>query len=168
MAQDDDRVEGRRGLRGPAIGPGFLGWPPPPKPGHPPPRRPGESGLDSPVFVAAGAPPAAGAGRWVWEDEGGVVHLDRPLSLVVVNGWWGWQPELPGPGKGWGEVHAPLERGVKMFELAQTHIFTRERKKGGGGGAPTGDSSPIVGRGWAWGGLSTRGRPGSGRRHGRR
>ena len=56
-----------------------------------------------------------------------------PLRLGVVNGWWGWQPELPGPGKGWGEVRPPPERGVKMFELAQTNIFTPERKKGGGG-----------------------------------
>ena len=31
-----------------------------------------------------------GVGRWVWVDEGGVVHLDRPLRLGVVNGWWGW------------------------------------------------------------------------------
>ena len=52
--------------------------------------------------------PLLGAGRWVWVDEGGgVVHLDRPLRLWVVNGWWGWQPELPGPGKRWGEVRPP-------------------------------------------------------------
>ena len=73
-----------------------------------------------------------GAGRWVWVDEGGVVHLDRPLRLGVVNGWWGWQRELPGPGKRWGEVPPPPEMGVKMFELAQTSIFTPERKKEGG------------------------------------
>ena len=59
----------------------------------------------------------------------------------------------------------PPERGVKMFELAQTNIFTPERKKGG---PPTGDSSPTAGRGWAWGGLSGWGRHGSGRRPGRR
>ena len=72
-----------------------------------------------------------GAGRLVWVDEGGVVHLDRPLRLGVVNGWWGWQLELPGPGKGWGEVALPPEMGVKMFQLAQTNILTLERKKGG-------------------------------------
>ena len=48
-----------------------------------------------------------GARRWVWVDEGGVVHLGRPLRLGVVNGWWGWQPELPRPGEGWGEVRPP-------------------------------------------------------------
>ena len=37
-----------------------------------------------------------------------------------------------------------------MFDLAQTNIFTPERKKGG---AITGDSSPTAGRGWAWGGV---------------
>ena len=116
------------------MGPGCPGWPRLPKPGHPPPRRPGESGLDFPVFVAAGAPPAVGGGGWVWVDEGGVVHLDRPLRLGVVNGWSGWQPELPGPGKKWGEVQPPPpfpEMGVKMFELAQTNLFTPTRKKRG-------------------------------------
>ena len=74
-----------------------------------------------------------GAGRWVWVDEGGGgVHLDRPLPLGVQNGWWGWQRELPGLGKRWGEVGPPPEKGVKMFELAQTNIFSPERKKGGG------------------------------------
>ena len=68
VAQGNDAVEGCGGHLGPAMGPGLPGWPPPPKPGHPPPCRPGESGLDSPVFVAAGAPPAVwgGGGRWVW------------------------------------------------------------------------------------------------------
>ena len=56
-------VEGCGGHPGPAMGPCCLGRPPPPKPGHPPPRRPGESGLGSPVFVAAGAPPAVGGGE---------------------------------------------------------------------------------------------------------
>ena len=41
-----------------------------------------------------------GAGRWVWVDERGVVHLDKPLRLGVVNGSWGWQRELPGPREG--------------------------------------------------------------------
>ena len=62
VAQGDDGVEGCGGPLGPAMGPGCLGWPPPPKPGHPPPRRPGESGMDSPVFVGAGAPTAVGGG----------------------------------------------------------------------------------------------------------
>ena len=75
-----------------------------------------------------------GAGRWVSVDEGGVVRLDRPLRLGVVNAWWGWQPELPGPRKGWGEVSPPPppEKGVNTFQLAQTNIFNLERKKGGG------------------------------------
>ena len=76
-----------------------------------------------------------GAGQWVWVDEGGVVHLDKPLRLGVVNGSWGWQRELPGPGKRWGggcsPPPPPPEMGVKMFELAQTNIFTPEQKKGG-------------------------------------
>ena len=73
-----------------------------------------------------------GAGWWVWVDEGGVAHLDRPPRLGVVNGWWGWQPELPGPGKRWSEVRPPPppEMGSKMFELAQTNIFIPGRKKG--------------------------------------
>ena len=33
---------------------------------------------------------------------------------------------------GGGAPPPPPERGVKMFELAQTNIFTPERKKGGG------------------------------------
>ena len=66
-------------------------------------------------------------------DKGGVVYLDRPLRLGVVNGWWRWQPELPGPGEemGGGAPPPPPEMGVKMFELAQTNLFTAERKKGG-------------------------------------
>ena len=49
-----------------------------------------------------------GAGRWVWVDGGGgVVHLDKPLRLGVVEGSWGWQRELPGPRKRWGEVPPP-------------------------------------------------------------
>ena len=117
---------------------GSPGWPPPPEPGHPPPRLPGESGMDSPVFVGAGAPPAVGGGAVGMGGPGGgggVVHLDKPLRLGVVKGSWGWQRELPGQGnERWGEVGTPPERGVKMFELAQTNIFGPERKKGGGGG----------------------------------
>ena len=64
--------------------------------------------------------------------ENASVHLDKPLRLGVVEGSWGWHRELPGLGKRWGEVGDPPERGVKMFELAQTNIFTPEQKKGGG------------------------------------
>ena len=42
----------------------------------------------------------------------------------------------------------PPEMGVKMFELAQLHLFTSSKK----GGPPTCDSSPPACRGWAWGG----------------
>ena len=48
-----------------------------------------------------------GGPRWVWVDEGGVVHLDRPHRLGVVNRWWRWQPELPCPGKRWGALRPP-------------------------------------------------------------
>ena len=68
VAQADEGVEGFGGHLGPAMGPGCRGWPPRPKAGHPPPRRPG---LDSPVFVAAGAPPAVLGGGWVCMDDGG-------------------------------------------------------------------------------------------------
>ena len=37
--------------------------------------------------------------------------MDKPLRLGVVNGSWGWQRELPGPGKGWGEVPPPQKKG---------------------------------------------------------
>ena len=101
--------------------------------------------LDTPLLVAPVIPvwtlrfllvrvhhQLLGAGRLVWVDEEGVVHPDKPLRLGVVNGWWGWQRELPGPRKGWGEVPPPKKKmGVNMFELAQTNIFTPERKKGG-------------------------------------
>ena len=85
--------------------------------------------VDTPLFVAPESPVftlrfllvrlhhrVLGAGRWVWVDEGGVVHLDKPLRLGVVNRWWGWQRGLPGPGKGWGEP--PLlkkKMTVRMF-----------------------------------------------------
>ena len=71
-------------------------------------------------------------GGYGWTGGGGVVHLDKPLRQGVIEGSWGWQRELPGQGnERWGEVGVPPERGVKMFELAQTNIFTPERKKGG-------------------------------------
>ena len=81
--------------------------------------------LDTPLLVAPESPVwtlrflkvrvhhrLLGAGRWVWVDQGGVVHLDKPLRLGVVNGSWGWQRELPGQGnKRWGEVGAPPKGG---------------------------------------------------------
>ena len=101
--------------------------------------------LDTPLLVALKSPVwtlrfllvrvhhrLLGAGRWVWVDEGVVVHVDKPVRLGVANGSCGWQRELPGPGKRWGEVGDPSEMGAKMFELAQTNIFDPERKKGGG------------------------------------
>ena len=43
---------------------------------------------------------------------GGVVHLDKPLHLGVVEGSWGWQRELPGQGnKPLGEVPPPPPKG---------------------------------------------------------
>ena len=97
-----------------------------------------------------------GPGSWVWVDEGGVVHLDKPMRVEVVRGWWGWEPELPG--RKWGETRPPPppEKGVKMFELAQHNLFTPEKKKGG---APTGDSLPCDRRRWDWGGWSLWGGP---------
>ena len=98
-------VEGCGGHPRPAMGPGCPGWPPTPKPGHPPPRCPGESGLDSPVLLQRVHHRLLGVG-WVWVDGGGgVVHLDKPLRLGVVKGWWVWQQELPG--KKWGETPPP-------------------------------------------------------------
>ena len=128
----------------PGMGPGCAGWPPPPEPGHSPPRRPEESGMDSPLFVGAGAPPAVWGGAVGMGGREGVIHLDKPLRLGVANGWWGWQRGLPGPGKGWGEVPAPRNGGEDVPVGANQHFHPREEK---GGGAPTGDSSPTVGRG---------------------
>ena len=130
--------------------------------------------LDTPLLVAPESPVwtlrfllvrvhhrLVGAGQCVWVDEGGVVHLDKPLRLGVVNGLWGWQREFPGAGKRWGEVPPPPQKkmGVKMFELAQTNIFTPERKKGGG--HPLAIRRPLlagarlggvdwVGKAWVW------------------
>ena len=55
--------------------------------------------LDTPLLVAPESPVwtlrfllvrvhhrLLGAGRWVWVDRGGVVHLDKPLRLGVVEG----------------------------------------------------------------------------------
>ena len=132
MAQGYDGVEGCGGHPEPAMGPGCLGWPPPPETGHPHPRRPEESSLDSLIFVVAGAPPPVGRGSvGIGARGGGRVHLDKPLRLEVVKGWWGWQQELPG--KKWGQSPPPPPRdmGGKMYELAQTNLFTTERTKGG-------------------------------------
>ena len=137
--------------------------------------------LDTPLLVAPESPlwtlrfllqrlhrRLLGAGRWVWMGEGGVAHVDRPLRPGVVNGGWGWQPQLPGPGNRWGEVRTPppsRNGGEDVRVGANQHLRPREEK---GGRAPTGDSSPTASRGWAWGRLSLRGRPGPGRRPGRR
>ena len=134
LAQGVDGVEGCGGPPGPAMGPGSPGWHPPPKPGHPPRRRPGESGMDSPVFVGAGAPPAVGGGAgYGWTGGGGFVHLDEPLRLGWSRGRGGGNVSCQGRGtRGGGEPPPPPpERRVKMFELAQTNIFSPERKKGG-------------------------------------
>ena len=118
--------------------------------------------MDSPVFVGAGAPPAGGGGAvgMGGRGGGGVVHLDKPLRLGVVEGSWGWQRDLPGLGKRWGEVGDPPKRGVKMFELAQTNIFTPERKKSGAThwrfvahcwqGLGLGGGVEWVGKAWVW------------------
>ena len=58
-------------------------------------------------FCWCGAPPAVGGGAVGMGGRGGVVHLDKSLRLGVVNGSWGWQRELPGPGQRWGEVPPP-------------------------------------------------------------
>ena len=61
--------------------------------------------------------------------RGGGVQLDKPLRLGMVEGWWGWQQELPE--KKGGETPPHLDMGVKMYELAQTNLFTSQRKKRG-------------------------------------
>ena len=53
------------------------------------------------------------------------------MLLGVVRGWLGWERELPG--RKWVETLPPLEKGPKMFQLAQLNLFTPEKKKGGGG-----------------------------------
>ena len=85
------------------------------------PAGPHPPNMDTPLLVAPESPVwtlqfllvrvhhrLLGAGRWVWVDGEGVVHLDKPLRLGVVEGSWGWQRELPGHGnKRWGEVSPP-------------------------------------------------------------
>ena len=68
------------------MGPGSPGWPPPPKHGHLPPRRPGESGMDSPVFVGAVAPPASGGGAVGMGGRGGGGGLSTWTS-PCASGW---------------------------------------------------------------------------------
>ena len=91
--------------------------------------------MDSPVFVGAGAPPAVAGGAVGMGGRGG-----GWLSTWTSPSASGWSR-----GRGGGNVSCrgsrtsgggrcpppPPERGVKMFELAQTNIFTPERKKGG-------------------------------------
>ena len=68
--------------------------------------------MNCPVFVGAGAPPAAWGGAVGMGGRGGVVHLDKPLRLGLVGGSWGWQRELPGQGnKRRGEVPPPPPKG---------------------------------------------------------
>ena len=96
-----------------------LPWDPAILAGHHPPN------MDSPLLVAPQSPVwtlrfllvrvhhrLLGAGRWVWVDGEGVVHLDKPLRLGVVEGSCGWQRELPGQrNKRWGEVPPPPPKG---------------------------------------------------------
>ena len=94
------------------MGPGCLGWPQPPNPGHHFLVAPEGRVWTLRFLLVRVHHGLLGVGRWVWVDEGGVVHLDKPLRLGVVNGLWGWQRELPGPGKRWGEVPpSPLRNG---------------------------------------------------------
>ena len=118
--------------------------------------------LDTPLLVAPESPVwtlrfllvrvhhrLLGAGRSVWVDEGGgcppaQAPAPRGGQRVV-----GVATSVAGAGEAMGRGAPPSpEMGVKMFELAQTNIFTPERKRGGG--APTGDSSPTAGD---WQGL---------------
>ena len=57
-------------------------------------------------FCCSGCTTGSWGGRAVGTGGGGG---GAPLRQApgVVNGWWGWQPELPGPGKRWGEVRPP-------------------------------------------------------------
>ena len=84
---------------------------------------PTSQNLDTPLLVAPESPVwtlrfllvrvhhrLLGAGRWVWVDEGGVIHLDKALHLGVVNGSWGWQRELPGAGEAMGGGAPPPKK----------------------------------------------------------
>ena len=60
------------------------------------------------------------------------VHKDKPLRFGGrVSGEWWWQPEMSGGKKG--QLGPPSDKGVKMFELAQFNIFTRDVNKVGAG-----------------------------------
>ena len=61
----------------------------------------------------------------------GGVHHDKPLRVGGVAGAWWWQPESPGRKRG--VAPSTTKNGVRMFELAQLNVFTRDVKKGGGG-----------------------------------
>ena len=54
-----------------------------------------------------------------------------------------------GRGRYGGRSPPPPEMGEKMFELAQTNIFSPERKKGGGQGLCLGGVK-WVGKAWVW------------------
>ena len=92
LAQGVDGVEGCGGHPRPAMGLGRPGWPPPPKPGHPPPRFPWRVRYGLPGFCWCGCTNGfwGRGGGYGWTG-GGVVHLDKPLRLGVVEGSWGWQ-----------------------------------------------------------------------------
>ena len=102
-----------------------------------------------------------GAGRWVWVDGGGLSTWTSPCA-------WGWSRGCGGGNvscrrrgiSGAGRWPPPPERGVKMFELAQTNIFTPDRKNGGGhplairrpllARAGLGGGVERVGKAWVW------------------
>ena len=92
-----------------------LPWDPAVRAGPPPPN------LDIPLLVAPEIPvwtlrfllqrvhQRLLGGGGVSVDKGGIIHLDKPLRLGVVKGWWGRQQELPG--KKWGETPPPGNAG---------------------------------------------------------
>ena len=119
-----------------------LPWDPAVLAGHHPPN------LDTPLLVDPESPVwtlrfllvrvhhrLLGAGRWVWVDGGGVVHLDKPLRLGEVEGSWGWQRELPGPGnKRWGDVPPPPppKGGCRCLSWRKPTFSPPSGKRGGG------------------------------------
>ena len=58
--------------------------------------------------------------------------MDKPLRLGVVNGSWGWQRELPGPRKGWGEVPPPSRNGGEDVRVCANLRLHPRAEKGGG------------------------------------
>ena len=133
--------------------------------------------LDTPLLVAPESPVwtlrfllvrvhhgLLGAGRWVWVDGGG-----GGLSTWTSHCACGWSRGRVGGnmrcrGRGISDggrcPPPPPEKGVKMFELAQTNIFTPERKKGG---ATHWRFVAHCWQGLGLGGLSGWRRPGFGR-----